>query len=170
MATRKTTKKAKPAKKPATKKAKTRTATKKARAQNSAKTARGKPFEKGNEFAWRKGQPSPNPGGRPKTKIFSIAAREWLAGPNGEYPDLTNAEVAVSRCGAAALDGDIAALRELLDRAEGRPRQSVEISTDDRMRQIIEKALPMLTATGLSEDEAKRYLAEFVPEVSTWIN
>jgi hypothetical protein len=157
------------AKKAGAKIAKKRTAANNARVENNAKTTRGKPFEPGNKFGFQPGQ-SGNPGGRPKTKVFSMAAREWLASPNAEYPDLTNAEVAVIKCGAAALDGDIAALRELLDRAEGRPRQAVEISTDVRMRQIIEKALPMLTATGLNEEEAKRYLAEFVPEVSTWIN
>jgi hypothetical protein len=128
-------------------------------------------FEPGNKTGprWKKGQ-SGNPKGRPRTRYLSKAAIEWLGSASEKDPNLTNAEAIIAAVGKKALNGDVYAAAWLADRTEGKPRQAVEISTDDRMRQVIEKALPMLTATGLSEDEAKRYLAEFVPEVSTWIN
>jgi len=157
------------AKKTGAKIAKKRTGANDARVENNAKTTRGKPFEPGNKFGFRPGQ-SGNPGGRPKTKQFAEAARKWLASNYERSPHLSNAEALAEFLGKEALGGEIAAARVLIEYAEGRPRQALEISTDDRMRQIIEKALPMLTATGLNEEEAKRYLREFVPEVSTWIN
>jgi hypothetical protein len=100
--------------------------------QNSGKSSEGRKRRLANLKPFPKGQ-SGNPGGRPKTKLFSIAAREWLAAPNEENPELTNAEMAVIKCGKAALEGSLAALAELIDRAEGRPRQAIDanITTDD---------------------------------------
>jgi uncharacterized protein DUF5681 len=130
----------------------------------------GKPFEKGNTVGFKPGQ-SGNPAGRPKgVKYFSEAAREWLSAPNAENPDLTNADVAVIKCGAAALDGDMAALRELLDRAEDKPRQAIDLSVEERRREMAERAIKGLMAeTGVGRDAALEELAKLTPEIRQWV-
>lgn len=145
-----------------------KTAATKNRAAASSGRAADTRFKRGNKYAWKKGQ-SGNPDGVSKARLLSEAYRAALK--ESPYDDpRTYAAIVAAAIVKAAASGDVAAARELADRTEGRPRQAVDISTDDRMRQVIEKALPMLTATGLSEEEAKSYLGEFVPEVLTWIN
>src|SRR5262245_3793132 len=104
------------------------------RAQNSAKAARpGKPFEKGNEHAFKPGQ-SGNPGGRPKSKHISEAYRRWLAQPCESDPEMTNADAIADVVGRAALKGDLWAVKEITDRVEGRARQPIDINEDERER------------------------------------
>ena len=71
---------------------------------------------------------SGNPGGRPKTAPLSHACRELLA---SVLPDdaegRTFAEAIAETLGQKALAGDIRAAQEIADRAEGKPRQSLEI-------------------------------------------
>lgn len=95
-------------------------------AENSKKTV-GRPFPPG---------VSGNPGGRPKNTPLASAYRDLL---DKKFPDdpagRTYAQVLAERVLNTALspsDKDaIAAAREVADRAEGKPLQSVEVSTVD---------------------------------------
>lgn len=76
---------------------------------------------------WRPGQ-SGNPGGRPKTASLSQAYRQKLDSlVPGDKEGRTYAQAIADELAERALAGDIRAAQELADRAEGRPRQSIEI-------------------------------------------
>jgi hypothetical protein len=76
---------------------------------------------------WTKGQASPNPGGRPSKTPLSDAYRRLLETP---YPGDGRGRTYVERIAEVvcfeAGGGDLAAVREVADRTEGRPRQNVE--------------------------------------------
>jgi hypothetical protein len=77
---------------------------------------------------WTKGQASPNPGGRPSKTPLSDAYRRLLETP---YPGDERGRTYVERIAEVvcfeAGEGDLAAVREIADRTEGRPRQNVEM-------------------------------------------
>jgi len=78
---------------------------------------------------WQRGQ-SGNPGGRPKSAPLSRACRDLLARPMADDPEgRTYAEVIAETLAEKALAGDIRAAQEIADRAEGRPRQSIEVGS-----------------------------------------
>jgi Family of unknown function (DUF5681) len=93
---------------------------------------RGKPFPLGHTFGlatrFQKGNRA-NPGGRPSFEEGHKAARAWLAAvvPGDPYKR-TGAEMFVEVLGALGLSGDRAAIKEMLDRAEGTPPQSIHLS------------------------------------------
>lgn len=107
------------------------------------KRPRGKPFPKGNQVGlstrYKKGEPSPNPAGRPSLKKLSEASRaqqaeivpleELLAAklPADLY-GRTYAEVHAWKLGNEGLHGNISAIAELADRAEGKPGTSISIN------------------------------------------
>ncbi len=97
------------------------------------KKPRGRSFEKGNGFGsehrFKKGQPSANPGGRPRCKEISKALRERLAAEKA-IPAKTGAEKLAKEWYEQSLGGNIMALVSLADRVEGRPAQSIQF--DDR--------------------------------------
>jgi hypothetical protein len=69
-----------------------------------------------------------NPGGRPKFAPFSQAARDMLGKlVPGDPEGRTYAEAIAQVLADKALSGDIRAAQELIERAEGKPKQSVEI-------------------------------------------
>jgi hypothetical protein len=78
-----------------------------------------KPFQKG---------VSGNPAGRPKSLTLSEAFRRQLSQPvPGDEQGRTFAElIAVEMC-QRAMTGDVAAAKEIADRTEGKPRQSVDV-------------------------------------------
>lgn len=149
-------------------------AAKKVNAQNSVakqrKRPRGKPFEPGNAWAWKPGQGSPNPGGRPKSKHLSKAATEYLGLPSAECPDITNAEHILAVVGAQAKVGAEWAVKWLADRTEGRLKQNIEVAVDDRKRELIENAIAKLAEeTGVTREEAAAALSAVAPDVE-WIH
>lgn len=81
---------------------------------------------------WRKGQPSPNPGGRPKSRLLSEALRTRLAEVKlGDPQQRTYAElIAESLIDVACSGGpgSVAAANEIADRLEGRSPQHIAIS------------------------------------------
>jgi hypothetical protein len=83
--------------------------------------------EIGRATRWTKGQASPNPGGRPNKTPLSDAYRRLLETP---YPGDERGRTYVERIAEVvcfeAGGGDLAAVREIADRTEGRPRQNVE--------------------------------------------
>jgi len=78
---------------------------------------------------WAKGQASPNPGGRPSRTLLTDAYRRLLETP---YPGDERGRTYVERIAEVvcfeAGGGDLAAVREIADRTEGRPRQNVEMN------------------------------------------
>jgi Family of unknown function (DUF5681) len=81
---------------------------------------------------WRKGQPSPNPGGRPKSRLLSEARRSRLAEvKEGDPAGRTYAEIVAQNLVEIACSegpGAVHAAREIADRIEGRSRQQIEVA------------------------------------------
>lgn len=90
--------------------------TDKQRKNRERRLANLKPFKPGQ---------SGNPKGRPKRRAISEAYRKLLEHVNdeGETIALKLAQQVI----ADALDGDLAAIREVTDRTEGKPKQEQEI-------------------------------------------
>src|SRR5271169_4583686 len=76
-------------------------------------------------YRWKKGGPSPNPGGRPKTAHISEALRAVLE--SGEAVQLASELVALAKGRKRGSAVQIAALREIADRTEGKAHQTVEV-------------------------------------------
>jgi len=107
----------------------------------------GKPVPGGEATRWKPGQ-SGNPGGRPKTARFSQACRELLASLiPGDPRERTYSEAIAEALAVKALAGNIRAAQELVDRAEGRPRQAIEIE-NARLHEAFER---------MSADELEAY-------------
>jgi hypothetical protein len=78
---------------------------------------------------WKPGQPSPNPHGRPRTKLLSEAYRLVLADLE-RRGDRSVAEKIAEAMARKAMKGNIPAARELADRTEGRAVQAVRIEPE----------------------------------------
>jgi hypothetical protein len=107
---------------------------------------------------------SGNPAGRPKKALLSDALRRQLAITAPGMPERTQAEAIASALISEAIAGNIAAAREICDRTEGRPMQSIGVDLDVRdWRQ-------MAQSNGLEIDdvltEAKLLLAESLADSS----
>lgn len=110
------------------------------------RTPEGK-FVKGNPFGWKPGQ-SGNPSGRPRgsksgTAALRRMARQFVDSKSG----LSAEELIASKLIAAAIDGNLQAIKEYYDRLEGRPGVRVELETE--IMDWREKAL----AYGLDEND-----------------
>ena len=79
-------------------------------------------------YRWKKGGPSPNPGGRPRTAHISQALRAALE--KGEADELASVLLAIARGRKKGTTVQLAALREIADRTEGKPHQSVEVDAN----------------------------------------
>lgn len=89
------------------------------------------------------------PGGRPKRTPLTDACREVLAQPvPGDEKGRTHAQAIAEKLAAMPLAGDIAAARELADRAEGKARQTIDVG-NAALREAYER---------LSEEELKDYI------------
>ena len=86
----------------------------------------------GKATRWKKGQASPNPGGRPKSRLLSEALRNHLAEVKpGDPAGRTYAEVVAQNLVEIACSdgpGAVHAANEIADRIEGRTPQSIQIS------------------------------------------
>ena len=75
------------------------------------------------ETRFVKGQPSPNPKGRPKLPDIKAILEEVL----GEQKDgITAAEALMKKLRQLGASGNIKAIEMLLDRAYGKPKQTVD--------------------------------------------
>ena len=63
---------------------------------------------------------SGNPGGRPKGQSITAALRAELDRPCADDPTVTKGERLAERLVSMALAGDLGAIREVLDRTEGK--------------------------------------------------
>lgn len=88
--------------------------------------------EIGKSTRWRKGQPSPNPGGRPKSRLLSDAIRVRLGDVKPDDPEhRTYAEVVAANLIEIACSrgpGAVTAANEISDRAEGKAHQRIEVN------------------------------------------
>jgi hypothetical protein len=86
----------------------------------------------GTATRWKKGQASPNPGGRPKSRLLSEALRTRLAEAKpGDPGGRTFAEVMADNLVEIACSrgpGAVTAANEICDRAEGKPSQRIELN------------------------------------------
>jgi hypothetical protein len=147
----------------------TKKTTKRGSAGN-AKAVRGRPFEKGHKYAWKPGQ-SGNPTGGSKAQTLSAAYRHALKEPLPDGSGRTYADAVAETLCKNAVAGDVGAARELADRTEGRPKQTIDLSVEERRRELAERAIEALMIdAGCERDEAIAELARLTPEIRTWIN
>lgn len=79
-------------------------------------------------MAFEKGK-SGNPGGRSTEKLWRDAIRKALA--RKADGDLQGIDVVADKLVAAAVGSDIAAIKEIGDRIDGKPKQQTELSGPD---------------------------------------
>ena len=105
---------------------------------------KGKPPE---EHQWKKGQPSPNPKGRPKgssrqTQLQKLLKkRVWVRGPDGRMVRKTLQEVIDHKLVEAAANGDLKAIKLIHEIALMHERfsRSVQPSREELKRQMAEE-------------------------------
>jgi hypothetical protein len=107
--------------------------------------------EIGRGTRWTKGQASPNPGGRPSKTPLSDGYRQLLEKPYpGDQRGRTYAQrIAEVLCYEAG-GGDLAAIREITDRTEGKARQNVEMNPIDLSRLTPEQQLQLAKLLALA--------------------
>jgi hypothetical protein len=85
-------------------------------------------FAPGNKLGNRfKPGASGNPDGRPKLTLLSEAIRAQLAVVAPEADEKTYAEVIAEKLCTEAASGNVNAAREIADRTEGKPKQSLDV-------------------------------------------
>src|ERR1039458_6871631 len=78
--------------------------------------------EIGKNTRWRKGQRSPNPGGRPRYGLVSAYLRQALEGGDAD-------KIAQSLL-KQAKKGNMRAISEVMDRTEGKAKQTMEVAVE----------------------------------------
>jgi hypothetical protein len=125
----------------------------------------------GKTTRWKKGQPSPNPGGRPRSRLLSEALRTRLAEVKQDDPaGRTYAEVVAENLVEIACSegpGAVHAASEIADRLEGRSRQSIEVAdiTADLHSRSDEELRFHLENDRWPSDEEKALLGPITPLV-----
>ena len=82
-------------------------------------------FLPGNAYGFRPGQ-SGNPSGSQGSIVTSLRKRLAVSGRKGSPAEEIAAKLIEKAC-----EGDIQAIREILDRIEGKPRQAVDLALTD---------------------------------------
>ncbi len=107
---------------------------------------------------------SGNPSGRPKLTRLTDALREQLAEINPDAPEETIAEQIARALITEAKSGNVAAIREIGDRTEGKPKQAIDLDLQ------INDWRTLAHSYSLNEDdvirEAKLLIAESVNDSS----
>src|SRR5262245_28732217 len=132
---------------------------------NNGRSTDGR-FTKRNQYGFQPGQ-SGNPAGRPRDTV-TPHLRELVRTPGKD--GVTYGELVAQTLLARAVDGDVQAIREVFDRLEGKPRQAIDVSVEEKRRAIFETGLDMLQQAGVSHEEAARLLTTIYPEASGWVN
>ena len=96
--------------------------------KTSAKQAQKNKFSPGNKVGnrFKKGETG-NPSGRPKLTKLTEALREQLAETLPDAPEETIAESIARALIKEAKNGNVQAAREIADRTEGKPKQSIDV-------------------------------------------
>lgn len=136
---------------------------------NNGTAPEGGRFAKGNTRGFKKGQ-SGNPAGRPKSALLSDALRRRLAEVDDkDVEGRTHAEVIADQLIAKAKEGDVAAIREIADRVEGKARQHVTLTYDAREK--LERAVAgIMRESNCTREEAIKALGEFRADALTLLN
>jgi Family of unknown function (DUF5681) len=141
------------------------------RKKTGQKRGPGKPFPKKNKWAFKPGE-SGNPNGRPKSITVADALRRALKEVDPrDRAGRTLAEIVADQLIHLATKGrggniKIRAIQEIVDRVEGKPRQSVEVhvptSEVERYESMIAGYIESAKEQGieLSREQAINYLAE----------
>jgi hypothetical protein len=115
----------------------------------------------GERTRWKRGQASPNPGGRPKTRALSEALRTKLAevkrdDPEGRtYVEVLAANLITLACSQGR--NAVAAAAEIANRIEGRVHERVEVSFTEQLNERSDAELEFYIAHGFwPNDEAQR--------------
>jgi hypothetical protein len=95
--------------------------------------SRGKPFEKGHQYAFKPGQ-SGNPGGLPKgTPKVSVALMKLLrSDPDEVFKPKSRAEQIAFALFQKAVTGDVSVIKELSDRTEGKSPATMNVNAGDK--------------------------------------
>jgi hypothetical protein len=116
-------------------------------------------FAPGNKLGNRfKPGASGNPHGRPRLTVLSEALRAELAEQMPGASERTVAEALAAALVAAALNGDVAAAREIADRTEGKPKQAIDIDL------AVMDWRDMARKYGLSEQDVIREAQRLITE------
>lgn len=119
---------------------------------------------------------SGNPGGRPRGALScpAVIRRRWHEKNPDDARGRTWFEMAVDELRTKAASGDVVAFKELYDRLEGKPRQSVTLTVDqrDRFERMVDKLIESEASEGrtISRDEAIAALAVVEPLASELLN
>src|SRR5262245_17876992 len=114
---------------------------------------------------------SGNPNGRPKSRTLSEAYRALLKQPLPNDPTRTVADAVAAAIVKNAVAGDVSAAREVADRTEGKARQSIDLSIEEKKRDLVNRAIEALMSdAGIERDEAVDALTRLTPEIEEWIN
>ena len=107
-------------------------------------------------MTWKKGQ-SGNPNGRAKDKLWADAIRIAV---NEAYKggDRQKLRVLADKLVDKALEGEIAAMKEIGDRLDGKPAQSVDVSSEQSHRYVVR--MPEVCET--AEEWQKQYAPKAV--------
>jgi Family of unknown function (DUF5681) len=120
-------------------------------AKNTARRGRG-PGNPAKLRPWQPGQPSPNPGGRPKRKpLTDLLIAELETCVHGT--EVTRAQDIIRRLVQLASGGDLGAIKYVYDRIEGQPTQKLDVRTE---------AERMAAEFGLDPDEVEREAWELI--------
>ena len=109
---------------------------------------------------WQKGQ-SGNPGGRKKgvPKISSALERILCTKPDEVYEPKHKSDVLALQLYDSATKGDTYALREILDRVEGKVAQGLQLSTAELpTAEIVERLVDAFSAAGIDEPQTRKVL------------
>ena len=135
---------------------------------NNVKAGDGRERSLANLRPFQKGQ-SGNPAGRPKNVLTGALRRKLEEVESGELGTRTNAEALADKLFDLALSGNVEALKICFDRLEGRPRQTVSLTLDQReeYERMVETLIESEAAEGreLARDMAIAALAQVKPEV-----
>lgn len=133
-------------------------------------TGRGQhPNSRANLRPFQAGQPSANPAGRPR-QVATKLLREMAAAPiEGGGEGETRLRRIVNQLLSKAEGGDLDAIKVVLDRLEGRPRQSISLDMNERERyeQMVENMMESEAAEGreCTREQAIAALSMFKPEI-----
>jgi hypothetical protein len=96
--------------------------------KTNAKQTQKNKFPPGNKVGnrFKKGETG-NPSGRPKLTRLTEALREQLAETLPDAPERTIAEAIARALIREAVGGNVQAAREIADRTEGKPKQSIDV-------------------------------------------
>src|SRR5262249_55634659 len=138
--------------------------------RNTGAKPNGKLFEIGNPHAWKPGQ-SGNPAGRPKSRTLSEHLRDRLKEQFPSRSDATYGRMVAEALVDRAINGDVMAIREVYDRVEGKPKQTIDVNVEERKREMVEDAIAqMIEEAQVTREEAIEQLTLVAPEMTKWIN